>query len=146
MRINDVMTTKVVQVRPDDTVDHARTLMRLHGVGQLVVVEDRAIRGILTVQQAEDAPQGDAAVEDVMTRQSIASSPGLTVRKAANILRGNAVAALPVVDRGRLVGIVTVGDLLEAIGRGIERPVQKGKRWTLRHRGVRPAQVRAARH
>jgi hypothetical protein len=50
-----------------------------------------------------------------------------------------------VVDRGKLVGIVTISDLLELIGRGAEKPVTRNTRWTLRDRGPRkdgPSQER----
>jgi CBS domain-containing protein len=51
-------------------------------------------------------------------------------------MRGRTIGSLPVVEKGRLAGIVTVTDLLDLIGRGVERPVEKGKRWTLKHRGM----------
>jgi CBS domain-containing protein len=142
MRIKDVMTANVAQVLPTETIRHAKTLMRFHGVHHLVVVDGRLVKGVITTQQIAEAPQDGVSVKDVMTAHVVTAPPDLTVRKAANMLRGSAVAALPVVDRGRLVGIVTVADLLELIGRGVTRPVEKGKRWTLRHRGTRPDQAR----
>ena len=45
-----------------------------------------------------------------------------TVRVVANRMRGRSIGCVPVVDRERLIGIVTVSDLLEALGRGIDRP------------------------
>lgn len=142
MRIKDVMTANVAQVLPTDTIEHAKTLMRLHAVHHLVVVEGRSVKGVVTAEQMAEAPRDGLSVEDVMTLHVVTAPPALTVRKAANMLRGSAVAALPVLDHGRLVGIVTVSDLLELIGRGVERPVERGKRWTLRHRGTRPDQAR----
>jgi CBS domain-containing protein len=146
MRIKDVMTTKVEQILPSATIEHAKTLMRLGAVHHLVVVENHTVQGVITAQQVAEAPaRGSLTVGALMTRHVMTASPDLPMRKAANMLRGSAVAALPVLDHGRLVGIVTVSDLLEVIGRGVERPVEKGKRWTLRNRGVLPAQARAAR-
>jgi CBS domain-containing protein len=82
-------------------------------------------------------------VASLMTRRIATAPPSLTVRKAANLLRGSAVGALPVVDRGRLVGIVTVSDLLDQLGRGVHAAANgKGKRWILKDRGVRPASSR----
>lgn len=77
-----------------------------------------------------------------MMRRIVRAPPGLTVRKAAKLLRGSSVGALPVLDRGLLVGVVTESDLPDLLGRGVERPA-KGERWTLRNRGVRPNAARA---
>jgi acetoin utilization protein AcuB len=143
MRIKDVMTTKVEQVSPTDTTEHAKTLMRLRGVQQLVVVEKGTVKGLITAHQLAEHPTRESlTVADLMTRHVVTASPDLTMRQTANMLRGNAVAALPVLDGGQLVGIVTVSDLLELIGRGVERPVEKGRRLILRHRGTQPAQAR----
>jgi CBS-domain-containing membrane protein len=61
------------------------------------------------------------------------------VREAANLMRGRAVTLLPVVDhREYLIGIVTISDFLDLLGKGTVKPVVKTTRWTLRHRGVRP--------
>ena len=139
MRLKDVMTPNVERIRPQDSPTQAQTLMRVRRVHHLVVVEDHEVAGIVTEDQLR-APEaaGATSVADVMSRRVVTATPGLTVRKAANLMRGSAAGALPVLDRGRLVGIVTVSDLLELIGRGSERAVQKTKRWTLRHRGIRP--------
>jgi acetoin utilization protein AcuB len=53
------------------------------------------------------------------------------------LLRGRTIGCLPVTEDGKLVGIVTTTDLLEAVGRGAERPVSKGKRRILKSRGPR---------
>jgi CBS-domain-containing membrane protein len=101
------------------------------------------VKGFVTAQQLAEQPTGDSVtVGDVMTRHVVTASPELPMRKAANMLRGSAVSALPVLDRGRFVGIVTVSDLLELIGRGVERAVERSRRWTLRDRGTRPNQTR----
>ena len=51
-----------------------------------------------------------------------------TIRFIANLMRGRTIGSVPVVDGRRLVGIVTVSDLLEARGRGIERPAKPARR------------------
>jgi acetoin utilization protein AcuB len=146
MRIKDVMTTKVEQISPSDTPERAKTLMRVRGVKQLVVVDGGVVKGIVTAHQLAEQPAGArATIGEIMTRHVVSASPELTIRQAANMMRGNTVAALPVLDGDRLVGIVTVSDLLELIGRGAERPVEKGRRAVLKNRGVLPAQARAAR-
>jgi CBS domain-containing protein len=98
----------------------------------LVVLDDGRVVGVLSSDDLAGTPAG--AVRDVMTTRIVKASPTTTVREAANLLRGRGVGCLPVLDGDTLVGIVTVADLLELIGRGVERPVAESKRWTLRRR------------
>jgi acetoin utilization protein AcuB len=70
-----------------------------------------------------------------MTSPAITCSPDLTLRQAANLLRGRTMGCLPILEDGKIVGIVTTTDLLEMIGTGIERPVPKARRWILKDRG-----------
>lgn len=143
MRLADIMTKRVERIDPSDTPEHARTLMRLHRIRHLVVTVNHEIAGLLAEDDlsTKDADAA-ASVEALMTRKFVTAPPDLTVRKAANLLRGSNVGALPVVKSGRLVGIVTVADLLELVGKGSERPISKGKRWIMRDRGVRPTASR----
>jgi acetoin utilization protein AcuB len=72
-----------------------------------------------------------------MTATVVVARPRTTVRQAANLMQGRSIGCLPVLEGSRVVGIVTVTDLLEAVGRGVERPVERGRRWTLSGRGHR---------
>ena len=145
MRLKDIMKTNVEAIAPTAAVEQALTLMHVRGIHHLVVLQDKRVVGVLS----EDALQiaqadGVARVEDVMLRRFATAPSTATVREAANLLRGHTVGVLPIVDGpGKLVGILTVSDLLDLIGRGAERPVEKGRRWTLRHRGMKSPQKRA---
>ena len=142
MRLKDIMSTKVEAVRPDETLERAHTLMRLRGIHHLVVMDHRQVVGMLTegvlaVREAE----GVAKVADAMARHVATGIPEMTVRQAANLMRGHAEGALPVFAGPRLVGIVTVSDLLDVLGRGVDRPAPKS-RVTLKDRGIKPASSR----
>ncbi len=76
-----------------------------------------------------------------MVSPAITAAPGMTLRKAANLLRGRTIGCLPVMQDHELVGIVTTTDLLELVGRGVERPTTKGKRWVMKGRGPRRKSV-----
>ena len=80
-----------------------------------------------------------------MTDNLATAAPDTTIRHAANLLRGRSIGCLPVLDEGEAVGIVTITDLLDLIGRGAERPVERSTRWTLRARGRRNADPTARR-
>jgi len=72
-----------------------------------------------------------------MTGDVAAATPQMTERQAANLLRGRSIGCLPVLDDGKLVGIVTITDLLEILGEVIRRastdarwkPVRRMGRW-----------------
>jgi CBS domain-containing protein len=78
-----------------------------------------------------------------MTEAVVTVPPTTPVRKAANLMRGRSIGCLVVSVAGRAVGIITVADLLELIGRGIERPVATTTRWTLKHRAPHRPRARA---
>ena len=138
MRLKEIMSTEVETVRPGETLARARARMDLRGIHQLVVVDRRKVVGILTRELLDArAAEGVARVGDAMRRHTVTATPEMTIKDAANLLRGRALRALPIVSEAGLQGIVTVTDLLALLGTGVDRPA-KGKRWTLRDRGVKP--------
>jgi CBS domain-containing protein len=68
----------------------------------------------------------------------------MTIRQAANLLRGRMIGCLPVLEGGKLIGILTATDMLEQIGRGSDRPA-RGKRWVMKGRGPRRKPLAVAR-
>jgi CBS domain-containing protein len=136
MRLQEIMTENPEAISPDTTVAQARAAMRTAGVHHLVVVEARSVKGVVSDRDIRNV-NGDQPVSAVMSTKVATASPNMTVREAANILRGRSVGSLPILERGRLVGIVTISDLLTLIGRGAERPIAESTRWTLRKRGPR---------
>jgi CBS domain-containing protein len=142
MRLSEIMSKNVRTIGPADSAELAWDRMNMHRIHHLVVVRDREIVGIITDRDLGSAHGGEVregrSVRDLMTPAVTTATPDLTVREAANLMRGPRAASLPVVDRGKLVGIVTVWDLLELIGRGADRPVAHPNRWTMKNRGEVP--------
>ena len=142
MRVQDIMTRKVETIASTEPVEAAVERMRQKRIRHLVVMQSAHLVGIVSQNDLREFGAGERLrVEDVMTAPAISASSDMTIRKVANLLRGRSIGCLPVVDNGDLVGIVTTTDLLERIGRGAERPVDKGKRWTLKSRGPRRKSV-----
>lgn len=117
MRLKDIMSRGVASVGPDETLERAQALMGLRGIHHLVVIDRHRVVGMLTeatvrVREAE----GVARVADAMTRHVPVGSPEMSVREAANLMRGRGEGALPVFAGKNLVGIVTVSDLLDLLG------------------------------
>jgi acetoin utilization protein AcuB len=139
LRVQDLMTQPVETVRAGTPADEAWARMHAKGIHHLVVITAAGVVGVISDRDAGgrrgSALRRGRTVADLMSRSPVCVTPDTPVRKAANVLRGRSIGSLVVTDdRGRLVGIVTAADLLELLGRGIERPVLERRRWTLKHR------------
>lgn len=148
MRVAEIMSTRVRTVGVADSAELAWDRMQLHGIHHLVVVRDAEIVGVITdrdlgSRHGREVREG-RSVRDLMTPAVTTIASDATVREAANLMRGHRAGSLPVVDRGKLVGIVTVWDFLDLIGRGADRPVARPERWLLKDRGKVPNAPRRA--
>jgi CBS domain-containing protein len=141
VKVHEVMTRDVITVRPETPIQEAARLMVTYGVSGLPVVDGRqAVVGILSEgdlilreKPRERAPWWRAFFDDgerlardyqkamgstvgeVMTRAVLCVSPDLTTGEAAAILDSRRIRRLPVLRDGRLVGIVSRGDLIKAL-------------------------------
>jgi acetoin utilization protein AcuB len=138
MRIRDVMSDEVQTVAPTASVDQAFEQMRIKEVHHLVVMDGGELVGLLSERDAGGrrgtAVRQRRTVGELMTPKVVTIRADATIRQAANLMRGRSIGSLVVVDGRKVTGIVTVSDLLELVGRGMERPVTTGRRWTLKHR------------
>lgn len=143
MRVQDVMTRRVETVSVGESAERALQQMRAGRIHHLVAMKGNKVVGVVSARDLAslDSFRQSQAVEDVMTSPAVAATPDMTLRKAANLLRGRTIGCLPVMKNGKLAGILTITDVLELIGRGVERPVTKGKRWILKGRGPRRKSV-----
>jgi CBS domain-containing protein/ribosome-associated translation inhibitor RaiA len=142
MRLEEIMTSRVVTIDPDETARVAWSRMRRERIRHLVVLDRGRLVGVLSERDL-GGPGGaqlrrGRLVRELMTRQVASAKPGTTLRQAANLMRGRLIGSLPVVEDGRVVGIVTATDVLEELGRGSTRPAVTAKR-----RGMRLAPVGA---
>ena len=138
IRLRDIMRTRVQAVSPRDSAAAAREKMRLGRIRHLVVSDGAHVVGVVSDRDLVGMGRlASSRVGDRMASPVVSGHPEMTLRQAANQLRGHSIGCLPVFEDERLVGIVTTTDLLELIGRGIERPVTKSKRRALKGRGSR---------
>jgi CBS domain-containing protein len=139
------MTRNVETVPAGEAAEAAFARMRGKRIRHLVATRNGQMTGVVSSRDLEALGSFRQAqsIEDVMTAPAITAAPDMTLRQAANLLRGRSIGCLPVVDDGKLVGILTTTDLLELIGRGVERPVAKSQRWVMKGRGPRRKSVAA---
>ena len=149
MRVSDIMNAPVYTIGAEETATAAWETMHFRRTRHLVV-NDAAGRVIGVVSASDlggkngELLRARRRVRELMTEKLVTATPETTVREAANLMRGHNVNCLPVFNgRDRLKGIVTVVDLLELIGRGMERPTKAVERVVLKDRGVVPRQATA---
>ncbi|GAB3407841.1 CBS domain-containing protein [Flindersiella endophytica] len=114
--VADVMTLDVTTASTADTARDAAKLMRERHVGDVLVVEADQLAGIVTDRDlvirvlADGLDPDQARVGEICSSDVLEVRPETTADDALIIMREAAVRRLPVVDSGRLVGIVSLGD------------------------------------
>ena len=117
LRIEDVMVKEVITIDEASTVKQAANTMNKYEIGCLIVTRNRKAVGILTeryllkrvVSQGKSATR--TKVSTVMSKPIIVVEPDMDLEEAARLMFKLKVKKLPVVDRGRLVGLVTLTDI-----------------------------------
>jgi CBS domain-containing protein/hemerythrin superfamily protein len=118
--IEEVMTPDPVTILASVTIVEAARLMREADTGAMVVLdEDEEVQGILTDRDiairsvAEDRDPSQTRVGEISSADVTTLEPGASVAEAVRLMREKAIRRLPVVEGGRPVGIVSIGDLAE---------------------------------
>lgn len=129
MKIRDLMTEKPITVDLDTPVLEARQIMLGKRIRHLLVTDGPKLAGMVTDRDIRlnlPSPATSLSVweinyllarltvESVMTKALVTVSPGWDPRDAAVLMLDHKIGALPVVDNGELVGIITETDLLRA--------------------------------
>lgn len=129
MKIRNVLDQKgydVVTVPPSFSVQDAMRLLVEHNIGSVVVTEDKNVRGILTERDILRLAADDAAsmanlrVEDVMTTNLVVGLMDDTVEYVMDIMTKNRIRHLPVLEDGWMQGIVSIGDVVNALRSKVE--------------------------
>lgn len=123
MKLKDILGTKghdVVTISPDRTVLQAIRTLVDHDIGSLVVMEDEQPVGIITerdILRLTARSAGELAslkVGAVMTRDLVTATPDDELSGMMDVMTEKKIRHLPVMEGGRLAGIVSIGDLLNA--------------------------------
>lgn len=146
MLVKDIMTTTVVSISAQETVEAAAELMLREKIGCLPVFENNKIAGIITesdfIGKMVKIPHGirslpqllgewfegvsveeillsarKTTVRDVMSRNLIFVNPDTTLTDAVKSMMSHSLVRLPVIDQGKVVGIVARRDILAAFAK-----------------------------
>ncbi len=123
MRVRELMRGRVETITEDGSAEQALKRMRAGRLRHLVVVRDGRVVGIVSDRDIAGFLVGnlriDRTIDQVMSRGVAVVAPGTPVEEAAYTMRRRKIGALPVVENEKLVGIVTVSDLLDLVCREI---------------------------
>jgi IMP dehydrogenase len=104
-----------ITVRPDQSLREALAVMREHDISGVPVVEgDHRPVGILTARDIRFEKNLDQPVHMLMTRELVTVPPGVSNDRAKELLHQHRIEKLLVVENGKLVGLITIKDLLQA--------------------------------
>jgi CBS domain-containing protein len=118
MKLKDIMTQSVVSVSPGESVEVAARALARYNIGALpVCTPDKRLLGMVTDRDlvtrciAAGRSPRDTKISDIMTAQVRYASPDMEVGVAAHLMGAQQIRRLPVVDGGRLCGMVSLGDM-----------------------------------
>ena len=118
MKLREIMTNQVVRIHPDESVSVAARTLTHYNIGILPVCgSDGRLCGLITDRDivtrclaAGREPQ-KTSVREVMTAKIIAARPDMDASIAASLMGSKQIRRLPVMENGRLCGMVSLGDL-----------------------------------
>lgn len=118
MKVRDVMTSPVIRIHPEESVSVAARTLAHYNIGALPVCDqDGRLCGLVTDRDivtrclAADRKPGETRVGDVMTGRVLSVRSDMDTGAAAHLMGREQVRRLPVVENGRLCGMVSLGDL-----------------------------------
>jgi len=122
--VNQILQTKgnqVYTVLPEATVFEALQIMADKNIGSLVVIQDEKVAGILSERDyarkivLQGKSSRETHVQEIMTREVKTVDPETSVTKCMELMTDKRIRHLPVLDGGRLVGIISIGDVVKSI-------------------------------
>ena len=120
LRVEDVMVENVISVPERATVKEAAELMDKHEIGCLIVVKNGKPVGIVTetdmVKRVILGPVDpeNTMVRKIMSRPLVVVGTQISIEEASKIMRERKIRKLPVIEKGRLVGLITTIDIVRS--------------------------------
>jgi len=118
IEINEIMVDNVITIGKGAKLEEAVRLMNKHEIGCLVVLENGRPAGIITERDllkrvlARSKELGEIEVAEVMSKRLVTVGPDVEVEQAAKLMCNKRIKKLPVVRKGKLLGLVTLTDIL----------------------------------
>jgi CBS domain-containing protein len=113
--------SQIYSVAPTDSVLHAIEIMATHHVGALLVMNQGTLAGIISERDyarkviLKNRSSHDTSVSEIMTSPAVTVTPTDTVHHCMQLMTEGRFRHLPVVESGRVVGMLSIGDLVKAV-------------------------------
>ena len=118
MKLRDIMTNPVIRISPEETVTVAARTMTHYNIGAMPVCgSDGRLCGVITDRDivtrclAAGRSPGNTSVRDIMTSRVIVARPDMEADLAAGLMGREQIRRLPVMENGKLCGMISLGDL-----------------------------------
>ncbi|MCL7749405.1 MULTISPECIES: CBS domain-containing protein [Halalkalibacter] len=114
--LNEIMSTDVITIEASQSIQEAASMMKSKDIGSIPVVKNGELVGIITdrditIRATADGDDTHASVEECMSTNLTVASPTTDPHEAANMMAEHQIRRLPVVENGKIVGMVAIGDL-----------------------------------
>jgi signal-transduction protein with cAMP-binding, CBS, and nucleotidyltransferase domain len=115
-KVRDVMTAEPIVLQRDQSIADAARAMRDNAMGSVLVVDGDKLCGLVTdrdivVRALAESAAPSSPIGAVCTAHLVAVEADDDMTEALQVMQDNAVRRLPVMDHGRIVGVVSIGDL-----------------------------------
>ncbi|MGM0562160.1 MAG: CBS domain-containing protein [Pseudomonadota bacterium] len=126
-----VNSQKLTTFSPETTVRTAAAVMTERSIGAILIMKDEQLAGIFTERDLLRRVVGatrdpdTTSLEEVMTPDPDTLAPNATAMEALLLMRGRGYRHLPVLDKGKLIGIVSIRDLFAAVQEELEQDLQQ---------------------
>lgn len=116
MKVKDLMSTSIVSARPDMTIKEVAKKMRQADVGSIPVCDDQGkVLGIITdrdiVMRTLAGDENPRLAKEIMTMDPVFATPNMNTHQAAILMAKHQVRRLPVIDRDRIIGLLSMADI-----------------------------------
>ena len=124
MQVSEILKVKgsaLFTIGPDGKLAEAVAVMAQHNMGSLVVIDKNRMVGMLTFKEILQALSngrgslGDARVGDIMERDPVTATPAMEVNDLRRTMLDSGARYLPVMDRNKLIGVVSFRDVAKAV-------------------------------
>ncbi len=117
--VGGIMTRNVKTITSENTMEQSAELMKKHRIGCLVVVEGENPIGIVTERDiaykvVAEGKGGDTKVGEVMSKNLKTVGEDRSLTDAAKLMAAHVIRRLPVVKKGKLIGVVTIEDIMKS--------------------------------
>ena len=114
-------TKPLVTIISTITVYDALKIMGEHNIGALMIVENDQLNGIISERDyarkivLKGKNSHDTLVHEIMTKELITITANTSIEECMQLMRNHQIRHLPVTDNGKLIGIVSIGDVVSAV-------------------------------